>query len=109
MCLVLQVSGVRHRHRSDPNHVARKMARNRRTENEKSQRVFGPAGPDFTLPENERRCESFVSACNVPSNRELRARRDPHERPRDTRNCNTFRQSSELSNVAQTARRTQKH
>ena len=42
-------------------------------------------------------------------NRELRACRDPHERPRNTSNYKMVRQSSELSDVAQTARRTRKH
>ena len=42
-------------------------------------------------------------------NREVRVRKDPRERPRDTRNCNMTRHSGELSDVAKTARGTLKH
>ena len=65
---------ARHRQRSEPNHVARKMARNMRTQHGESRCVFGPARPHFSRPANhfrnavtECRCESCVSACKVPS------------------------------------------
>ena len=40
---------------------------------------------------------------------EVRVRKDPRGRRRDIRNCNMSRHSGELSNVAKTARGTQKH
>ena len=106
---------ARYRQRSEPNHVACKMAGNKRTEHQESRRVFGPAGPHFSRPANHIRNVVMVDVNHVclrakyHQNRELRDRRGPRERPRDTRNCNMFRQSGEPSDVAQTARRTRKH
>ena len=102
------------RHRWGPNPPSCKQhGENKRTEHEEYRRVFGPAGPHFSRPANHFRPSVEVNhlclRARYHQNRELRARRDPHERTTNTRNYNMFRQSGELSDVAQTARRTRKH
>ena len=121
-CCFIAVVGLptpaRHRQRSELNHVACKMAANRRAKHEESGRVFDPAGPHFSRPANHfrnavtvSRYESFVSVCVQGTIKIVTCApaEDPHEKPRNTRNYKMFRQSGELSDVAQTARRTRKH
>ena len=76
---------------SEPNHIARKMARNMRTQHEESRRVFGPAGPHFSRPANhfrnavtECRCESCVSACKVPTKSPNCASAEAHAKDQET-------------------------
>ena len=56
-------TSARHRQKSEPNHLTRKVAGNRRSEHEETRRVFGPPGPHlsrrashFRNPVTERRC-----------------------------------------------------
>ena len=66
---------ARHRQRSEPNHVACKMAGNKHTEHKESRRG---------LVQLARISHDQRITFGTHQNRELRARRDPHERPNDT-------------------------